>query len=411
MLQQPLETPSDSKNIAGKTASPTWLRGHHMGLAAVAILLILSTIALPAWALASEVRTQETVRVAASETINDDLYVAAGDFDLDGTANRDVFAAAGRVNLRGSVFGSLTITGGEIDITGSVGRSARVAGGDVVINGTIGGDLLILGGSITLGPDSLIQGDVRVFGGKLDQQGMIRGDLGGSLTTLSLAGEVTGDTNIDVQNLNVTEQAELAGSLTYVSPSQADIADRSSVGGRVDHDRPSPWGANSGFRGRFFSPLLRIVWMLSAGVLLVALAPRLMSAVGRNMRRPWRAVLVGIASMVAIPLVSVLLMTTIVGLPIGVILLIAFVMALYLSQAFVGQRLGMLILPRSWNDGSRGYLLLAMTIGVVVLGALRFIPIPYATTVVNIVVAVTGLGAAVLLLGQLRPSRRSAFAS
>ena len=50
--------------------------GRHMGLAALAILLIFATITLPSWGLAAETRSASDVTIAQTERITDDLYIA-----------------------------------------------------------------------------------------------------------------------------------------------------------------------------------------------------------------------------------------------------------------------------------------------------------------------------------------------
>ena len=70
-------------------------------------------------------------------------------------------------------------------------------------------------------------------------------------------------------------------------------------------------------------------------------------------------------------------MITIVGAPIGLIGFGLYFSVLYLSQVFLGLAIGRLILPSRWDTTSRGYNLLAMVIGVLILGGIRLIPVPY----------------------------------
>jgi len=222
---------------------------------------------------------------------------------------------------------------------------------------------------------------------------------------LDLTGTIGGDVSVDVERIELGNGAEIAGSLSYVAPSAVRIREGARISGPIDRDSIAPWGVGSDIRARFFSPLVRTVWMLMTGAIIIALAPRLASALNDTLRRP---ALVGIVGLVAIPLVpgiAVLLIASVVGIPLSMLILTTYLMALYLSQFVVGQRIGSLILPDRWNDGSRGYLLLSMTIGVLLLSVLRFVPIPFLGTLVNVLVAVLGLGAAVMLIRELRPDR------
>jgi hypothetical protein len=66
---------------------------------------------------------------------------------------------------------------------------------------------------------------------------------------------------------------------------------------------------------------------------------------------------------------------------------------LYLSQVFVGTAIGRWILPDSWGDSGRGFNLLAMALGVILLGALRLIPVPAVGFIIAAITALLGLGA------------------
>lgn len=379
-------------------------RGSRLGLVAIAMMLIVATLSLPVLGLASEVRSGDSITVGSSELVTEDLYASAREFTLAGRANGDVYVAASTVEIPGSVVGSLYIAGGEIDISGTIGRTVRIVGGTTDISGTVSGDLMIFGGTTSIGPTASVDGDLLIYGGKLDLEGAIGGDVKGTVGAMTINGAVDGDVNLDVQSLEVATGAEIDGSLDYTSRQEADIAPGADVAGTIDRTTISPWGTGDGIQAKLFSPLVRTLWLLVAGLVMIALAPRFAAVVSGNVRRPWIPAIVGLVSMVLLPFVAILLMVSIIGLPVGLILFALFVISLYLSQVIVGQRLGTVILPRRWNDGSRGFALLAMTIGVILISALRFVPLPYVSALTNLVVAIIGLGAVVLLVRQLRPA-------
>ncbi len=382
-------------------------RGHRLGLAAFALMLLLATLALPVPGFAFEARSEGTVTIDPTELIDDDLYVAAGEFTLQGRVNRDVYVAAGTIDIPGSVGGSLNIAGGEISVDGAVGGTVRVAGGDTAISGNVNRDLLIVGGITEIDAAASVEGDVLVYGGQLDLEGTVGGNVTGTVGSMTIEGTVDGDVDLDVQSLDVASGGEIDGSLDYGSRQEADISPGAEIVGNVEYTEITPWGTGDGLRAILFSPLVRTVWLLAAGAIMVALAPRFSAVVSGNVSRPWIPAIVGMLSLVVLPVLAILLMVSVIGLPVGLILLALFFISLYLSQIVVGQRIGTLILPRRWNDGSRGFLLLAMTLGVILISAFRFVPLPYVSALVNLVVAIIGLGAMVLLVRQLRPAYQS----
>lgn len=386
-------------------------RSRRLGLVAFGLILLVATLALPLLGAAMTVRGDDNVTIAAGEAIDDDLIVAANRFVLDGDAALDVIVFARDVDLNGSVGGSVNAAAGTVTIRGDVDGSVRVIGGSVSVTGTVGGDLIVIGGTATVEPGGTVRGGVTMHGGDLTTRGNVAGDVTGTLERFTIDGPIAGDVSVRAGDLNLEPGGSVEGDLSYVSGTEADVAGGATVGGDIDRQTIAPWGVDDSWRGRFFSPLVRTLWMLVAGAAVVALAPRLASALDENVRRPLPALVMGLIALIAIPIVALLLAISVIGLPVSLILLGVYLTALYLSQYVVGQRLGTLILPDRWNDGSRGYLLLSMTIGVLLLSLLRYLPLPFVGNAVDLVITVGGLGAAVLLLGQLRPRESTPLVS
>ena len=382
-------------------------RSRRLGLIAFGIILIVATLALPLLASATTVLGDSTVTIPATDTIDDDLVVTADSFVLDGDAELDVLAFARDVEINGNVGGSVNVAASSVTIRGHVDGSVRIAAGTVTIDGTVNGDVVVVGGTATVEPGGVLRGSLTMHGGTLTTRGTVSGDVTGTMERLTIDGPIRGDVNVRVSDLNVEPGAAVTGNLTYVSGSDADVSNDATVSGTIERETIAPWGIDGSFRGRFFSPLVRTLWMLVAGAAVIAFAPRLASALDRNMRRPLALFIAGAVALIAIPALALALAISVVGLPASLILIALYLIALYLSQYVVGQRLGTLILPNGWNDGSRGFLLLSMTIGVLLLSLLRYLPIPFVGSAIDLIITVGGLGAMVLLLGQLRPGTTS----
>lgn len=382
-------------------------RSRRLGLIAFGIILIVATLALPLLASATTMLGDSTVTIPATDTIDDDLVVTADSFVLDGDAELDVLAFARDVEINGNVGGSVNVAASSVTIRGHVDGSVRIAAGTVTIDGTVNGDVVVVGGTATVEPGGVLRGSLTMHGGTLTTRGTVSGDVTGTLELLTIDGPIRGDVNVRVSDLNIEPSAAVTGNLTYVSGSDADVSNDATVSGTIERETIAPWGIDGSFRGRFFSPLVRTLWMLVAGAAVIAFAPRLAAALDRNMRRPLALFIAGAVALIAIPALALALAISVVGLPASLILVALYLIALYLSQYVVGQRLGTLILPNGWNDGSRGFLLLSMTIGVLLLSLLRYLPIPFVGSAMDLIITVGGLGAMVLLLGQLRPGTTS----
>lgn len=376
-------------------------RGSRMGLLAFAIILPLTTIALPFVASASDIRSGTSVNIRQSERVTEDLYLSAGSVTIAGTVDRDASIAAGRASISGTVNGSVVLVSGRADISGTVRGSLRIASGTVEVGGDIGGDLLVLGGRVMIPSGGSIGGDLIVAGGVVELRGTVAGDVRGVAISTTVGGTVGGDVMVESSRFSVPASARITGDVRYSSAADPSISSAAAITGSTERVGQVPWQSSGDGAGRAFGPLLRTVWALIAGVVIIAIAPRLAEVIGQNGRAVLPAIGVGLLALIAVPIVTVFLIASTIGLPIGLIAIGLFIAILYLTQVFVGLAIGRFLLPTRWNDGSRGFHLLAMTIGVVILAALNFIPLPFASAVIAIVVTMWGLGAALMVLGQL----------
>src|SRR5581483_12395187 len=98
-------------------------------LLALALLAGLLGLAVPPRpALALEHRHGDTVAVASSETIDDDLAAAGQTVTIAGHVTGDVFAAGQNVVVTGTIDGDLLAAGEQVTVAGSVLGDVRAAG-------------------------------------------------------------------------------------------------------------------------------------------------------------------------------------------------------------------------------------------------------------------------------------------
>jgi cytoskeletal protein CcmA (bactofilin family) len=381
------------------------MRAMRAVFAVMVIVLGIGAMMHPEGTSAAEFRTGDQTKIPSTETINDDLYITGGTVSIDGRVTGDVIAAGGDVNIAGQIGGSVQVLGGSIDIKGDIGGSLRVLGGDVTVSGDVGGDVVLAGGSFTLQSGGTVDGDVIVAGGDVDLLGPVGGDVRGNARNLTINAPVAGDVDVTVEDVRLLSKARIAGDFTYESRNEVSKADGAFVTGRTQHTEGSSYYPGDNLTSWLSSPLFRLLCGLIAGLILVLLVPRGMAAVADAARlAPLTSLLIGLLLLFVVPILLVILAVTLVGIPMAVIGLFAYLTVLYLSQVFLGLAIGRLILPSSWDTRSRGYNLLAMTIGVLILGGLRMIPLPFVSGVIALVTAILGLGAVAI---AVRSSRRA----
>jgi cytoskeletal protein CcmA (bactofilin family) len=379
-------------------------RGRFLGLAAFAIVLLLATVAIPLLGHASGYRGGFTVNTSGS-AIDGNLYVASFRSRIDTNISGDLSIASFTSSIYGDTTGSVHLLGGRASIHGDVGGSLYVASGNVDVHGTIGGDLVVGAGRATLTNGSRVEGDVIVLAGQLSSRGNVSGTLYGSALLLDQEGTVGGNMEVQVDRLDIEGSATIGGDLRYQSPTDADISGSATIDGITERTNAAPWtGIGDGALAPF-GPLLRLVWSLLVGAALIGTAPRLMNRLGEIASPVVQPGILGMIGLLSIPVFATIALVSILGIPIGILMLVGWLVGLYLSQVIVGLAIGRFLLPRRWRDGSRGYLLLAMTIGVILIGAVRMAPVPFVNMIVMLLVTILGLGAILSIVADLTSDR------
>lgn len=372
-------------------------RRSRRAIVALTILSLTMVVGVPLLSAAVVLSDDETT-IPAGQVIAEDAYIFGDEVTIDGQASHDIVSATNTFTMGDAavVAGNLNVSANEVRLAGTVERSARLAARDIVIRGAIGGDVVVAAQSVRIEAGSVVTGDLLVAAQDVTVLGAVQGEIRGSADTLSVTNGVVGENVlVTVDELTIDGTSQVGGAIRYESDSDATVADTAAVSGPIERS-----GRNAVSAGDFSVSsglawdLARLLSMLVTGLVVVLVAPEAVTAVADGVRRRLPAtVIAGVAALILIPILAALLIVTLVGIPVSIVAVVLYVIALYLSQVFVGLAIGRTILPRSWRSDGRGYNLLAMVIGVVLIGLLRLIPIPFLDLVVAIVVALLGLGA------------------
>jgi cytoskeletal protein CcmA (bactofilin family) len=360
-------------------------------IAAVAVTLGLILAVMAPFAFAKVV-TGENSTVRADQTINDDLFIAGTNVVIDGTVNGDVYAAGNTITIRGTVNGDVIAGGQTIIIEGKVRDHVRAAGQSIQLNGaSVGAGLSAFGQTVTVDAKSTIGGGVIVAAQTAQLRASIAHGITGAAQDLTIDNVVTGDVNVAVKSLVVGSNAVVNGKISYRAEDDAQVDPAAKLVGGSEKLAPPPKNPDSD-RGR--SMLFVIVTLLASfvtGAVLLRLVPRPVAmAAGRVRERLWASLGIGlVALIVAVPL-AILLSVTLVGLPLGLMALGAFVVSVYLSHLVVALVVGNWILELINSNTSR---YLALAVGLVVLAIVGLVPV--IGGIVGGMVVLVGLGAIV----------------
>jgi hypothetical protein len=331
---------------------------------------------------------KEKILLASGDMHNGWYFAGSTQVDIDGTVNGDAFIAGGVVNVRGTVNGLLVVAGGQVNISGTVTDRVICTGGMLRISGRTEKSLFAGGGTIILERGSTVGEYLLAGGSDVQIRGVVARDARIGAADLTLTGEIKGNLDAGVDNFVTEPGSTVGGNLTIAAKDSGNIhIAPGTVLGQVHlkagRDVPPPQILGL-TKGRF---VLRVIFLLSLCVTALVfsfLFPRQLASVGTIISgRPGESVLVGLAALLLVPVVTLVLFLTVVGIPLGVCLFLYLCWLAFLSQMSLGIFLGYRVFG---FDGKTGWGLFGpIALGILAVFVCTFIPF------VNVVVIVGGL--------------------
>ncbi len=368
------------------------------GLATIlvlALLVIFTTVPV----LAFDARSGTTVTVASGEVVDDDLYVAANSVIIDGTINGDLWAAGNTITVNGLVTGSVMAVGRTVDINGDVGHAVRAGGETIIVNGDVSGDAILGCSQAHIAGTAKIGGDLLFGAGNAHIDGLIEGDIKGQGGEIAISNGVAGNIALEVESLTISPTANIQGNLTYTSEQEANIQTGAQIAGATAHKLPPlkeerakafPFAFFSGIGGKVIGFLMALI----AGLVIILLAPRRLTSIAESIRsRPGPSAGWGALILFVTPIAAIIACITIIGIPVGLITLALWGIAMYLAQIPVGLFIGRWIIGHFREVDGKAIMVGTLALGLVILKLLRLIP--HLGFFIGLAVIIFGLGAVV----------------
>ena len=271
----------------------------------------------------------------------EDQYLAGGSVKVLEQIEGDAVLAGGYVNVSNSVSGDVLAAGGFVIITGDTGDDIRSAGGSVAIVGNVGNDVTAAGGLVTIDSGSTVGGRAWLSGRIVNVDGNVNRDLSVNGGRVTVTGTVGGDVDIHADSIEIEPGAVISGTVTYSSPKEAVVHEGAVIEGAVNRKAFDPgdietWGAAISGSIKFYLAL-----GISAFVLFLV-CPRSCAAVLKPLHEtPLKALGVGILVFFATPVLALVLLFSVFGVPLGLIALTMFFVALVggllIALAWIGE--------------------------------------------------------------------------
>ena len=253
--------------------------------------------------------------------------------------------------------------------------------------------LVITGGAVV--PAGQTAGDVIVIDGGVRIDGRATGDVVSVSGPIRIAGRVDGDVIAVSDPAFLAPSARVAGDLRY-GDERPVLAPGARVAGDVSKEGWADAGNGWGWVSALAWWLAVSVSTLIVGALLVWLAPGALDAAERAVREHLGATIGwGVAIAIGVPLLAILAIVTLVGIPFGIALLLAAIPVLLVAYTTSAWIVGRRVLR---NGSTSPWLALLAGWGILRLLAL----IPVAGGLVGLAATIVGLGALTVALWQAR---------
>ncbi|MBP9757216.1 MAG: hypothetical protein KBD06_01310 [Candidatus Pacebacteria bacterium] len=293
-----------------------------------AVLLVV-TLLIPSLSFAAEIRTGDAPTFEKEEILNDDLYMLGGSVSSSGSLRGDLTVFGGNILSNGTVLGDIAASGGTVSIMSDVHDDLRVAGGTVVIQGGVTGDIFVAGGQVTISSPK-VGGDVRAAGGVVRINAPdIAGDVFVAGGDVRIDSAINGNLDIiQAENVTLGPNARIKGTFTYKSPKQATLESGATVTGETVFTK-SPdvrEAAKLGLVAFFSIWFVAKMFMVFSGALVIGYVFQRYAdeLVARAVKRPLAELGRGVVFVIVTPIVSVLLLGTVIGIAFGVLGLLGF---------------------------------------------------------------------------------------
>lgn len=291
--------------------------------------------------------------IVISDTVRHNLYLGGGTVTINAPVLGDLIIAGGSITINDSVAGDILLAGGEVFFYGATANDIRCAGGRLHIKNNVSGDLIVAGGEVSV--DRRVQvGELVIAGGNVIMDGRVLGEmkcyagnavLNGEVYgnaemkggTVTINGSINGRSVLAAEEIILGSKASFNGDVRYwCEKGQLDFGGKISNGKAIFDEslalESGPW------RNVGLMSVLAVLWYVGMVLVMLILLQYFFGARFRNKERNlrenrWKAFGYGFLFFIGAPVAIVISLVTLIGIPLGLILLFTYILALIFSTA------------------------------------------------------------------------------
>ena len=339
----------------------------------------------------------EAGNTVTSAGFSEYAFVAGNTVSFAGENSGDAFVGGNAVSFSGSCGRDLAIAGNSVDIRGSVGRDLLAGGRSVSISGHVGGDVTLAAEEIRISDNAEIEGILRYNSSAkisapadLLAAAVVYEDNQGSQDIQSILG---------TQDAPATQDAQDAQDAQNVQDTQ-DAQNSSEDSGANVPAPEAPKPKSSPVLAKLKSTVFKLIGLLLIAYFFLWLTPLWEKVDADYTGKPFgtyaKAFGIGLAVLAALPLASIILFVSGVGVRPALVLIFVVVAVLIAAPVFLGFFLGVLLWRKALKKDRNYWAELA--IGLVCWAILA--AVPGIRVAVKMVAGCLGVGVPACMLGK-----------
>ena len=327
--------------------------------------------------------------LAAGQEVKTDLVVFASRTRIDGDVDGDLIVWSQNILVNGHVKGDVIAFGQHVNIDGTVDGNVRVGSQVLTLNGSVARNLMSWSQTVDLDEKSKVGGSVTIAGAELDLDGKTGGDVLTFGGRTEVNGDLGGDADIHGGPLQIESNAIILGKTKFVGGRPPDVSPSAKLTTAIETiiQRRGPDYASPGY---YWHAVLFWGASFLLGIAMMLVAPGFYFDGENGSKKVGLAMGTGFLTLIAVPFAAVIACITIVGLGVGIVSILLWIIAIYAAQIFVGAWIGEKILGAKVGVGAAAA---RLALGLAIIHAVQMVPIPFERPLIGLVVTAWGLGA------------------
>jgi hypothetical protein len=288
---------------------------------------------------AFEFKIEPDISISENYVSEENLYLVGLRSWFNTTHQKDIVSIALTQTSGGTVFGDALLIGNEVHVEGEYLDDVRVIANTVYVSGVINRDLVIAARNIIVEPRAIINGDSLMLANYIDVAGQLIGQSQITGNMVNVHASIIGQSTITGQKISFLKDTKTISDISYFSPQRAFVEEGAQIEKPLNYNQIESIGQNEIIKRIFFAfvsfwAIIKLVATLFMIFILTQLfrvfSQRIIDIV---LYKKAYIILIGIASIIGIPLLILVLLASLVLIPIAFILSFIFGIMIILLPA------------------------------------------------------------------------------